>query len=151
MTAAAFDGILIAPLSRGASAEARDVERESAEAVFDANMQVPWKAAVFNELCSLAFNEGLVESDAGNRTLHQAVRFLVSLPATLAPPDASVDPDGEFGLDWYTSSRLMSVSIGSGGTVSYAAHLGDAPVSGTFRVDKVIPPAVKGYLSHFMK
>lgn len=46
-------------------------------------------------------------------------------------PEFSTDPDGELALDWHVGDKVLSVSIGGAGRVSYVCDLGDRAVSGT--------------------
>lgn len=51
--------------------------------------------------------------------------FLYVLPRGTALPEATLDPDGEVGLDWMISkNRILSVSIGESNRISYAWHDG---------------------------
>ena len=53
-------------------------------------------------------------------------RVLESLPASLPMPSVGAEPDGHLTLEWYRSpSRVLSLSVGPGGELHYAALLGD--------------------------
>ena len=52
-------------------------------------------------------------------------RVLESLPAGLPMPSVGAEPDGHLTLEWYHSpSRVLSLSIGPGGELNFAALLG---------------------------
>jgi len=60
-----------------------------------------------------------------------AVQFLERLPSWATNPDVTVDPDGEFSLEWDAGRRwVFSVSIGRDGTLSYAGLFGAAQQHG---------------------
>lgn len=66
--------------------------------------------------------------------LRSAIALVDALPLTFPAPDACGDRDGDFCLDWYRSPRrTVSVSIGAGGVLHWAALIGDDDPRGTWR------------------
>jgi hypothetical protein len=58
-------------------------------------------------------------------TYEQAKRFLDLLPTTVPQPDVNAEPDGEIAFEWRTGPwRMLSVSVGPTGRLSYAALFG---------------------------
>ena len=58
--------------------------------------------------------------------------FLESIPNTIPIPTVGVEPDGQITLEWYKSpSRLLSVSVGPGEDLNYAALIGPSKSYGT--------------------
>jgi len=58
--------------------------------------------------------EGALAADPAS--LKYAIHFLDLLPSFILNPDASVDPDGEMNLEWYSGPQsVFSVSIGRDG------------------------------------
>jgi hypothetical protein len=69
------------------------------------------------------------------RTFAHARDLLESLPHGFAVPEVAVDPDGEIAFDWISPDRTMvSVSVGVGRDMSYAANLRDGTAHGTMRL-----------------
>ncbi len=65
-------------------------------------------------------------------TFARALRFLGQLPLGCPAPSFGADPDGEITLEWYSGPcRVLSVSIGPTGELSYAARIGNARMHGT--------------------
>ena len=60
-------------------------------------------------------------------TYRQACRLIEHLPAGFPMPSVGAEPDGHLTLEWCRApSRVLSLSIGPGGELSYAALLGDS-------------------------
>lgn len=59
-------------------------------------------------------------------TYRAAYRFAESLPLSMPTPAVGAEPDGHLTLEWYKNpSRVLSLSIGPEGELSYAALLGE--------------------------
>jgi len=58
-------------------------------------------------------------------------RFIASLRNSDLPTDITVDPDGEFSINWdYAADRVFSVSVGANGRLAYAGRFGPNRVRG---------------------
>jgi len=69
--------------------------------------------------------DGYGAAPIGNGVKEQAQRFVSLLPYWLPPPDPTMDPDGDLALVWdFGPGRVMSVSVGSEGVLTYAGLLG---------------------------
>lgn len=67
----------------------------------------------------------------GIDSLGRAAAFLWALPDWVPLPDVVVESDGEIGFDWDEGPRsVISVSIGEGPMIKYAALLGSEPIHG---------------------
>ena len=78
--------------------------------------------------------------------------FLESLPTTVPVPDVVPEPDGEIAFEWeYGAWRLLSVSIGPTGVLSYAALYGrTSKVHGTEKFVDRMPEAIAACLDRLM-
>ena len=74
--------------------------------------------------------------------LSVAERFLRTLPTSVRSPEISVDPDGEFAFEWYNDGDVLSVSIGHGGKISYAARFGRSRIHGTEFFSDEVPRVI---------
>jgi hypothetical protein len=64
-------------------------------------------------------------------TMARALSFAQSMPADLELADVIVESDGEIGFDWDEGRRrVLSVSIGEGPMLRYAALIGAEPIHG---------------------
>ena len=80
---------------------------------------------------------------AGSCSYHRAKEFLKLLPDTIPMPEFSVDPDGEVSFDWfYSKARLISISIGDDGSLTYIGFFGDARMKGVEHLDEKIPGSI---------
>jgi hypothetical protein len=81
-----------------------------------------------------------------------AKRFLCTLPTMTPTPAIGVDPDGEVSMDWtFSRTKLLSISVGATGRVSYAARIGVDKVRGTEWIVDAVPTAVLDVLSRVMR
>ncbi len=86
------------------------------------------------------------------RSIEHAVKFLHALPTTAPTPDVSADPDGEVDLMWFVDPRrTLSVSVGRGGRLVYAALLGDTESYGTEWLANEIPQPILYNLSRVLE
>lgn len=75
----------------------------------------------------------------------RAERFLKLFPNDLPLPDISVHPDGEIVFEWRTASgKILSISIGSGSTVTYAGIFGSTESYGVENFIDEIPSNIRG-------
>lgn len=88
-------------------------------------------------------NEGVyVNPEAVDR----ALAVIWSLPPHLPTPKIEVESDGEIGLDWDEGRRqVLSVSVGEGSMLSYAALIGAEPVHGRVPFAGTLPETL-GFL-----
>lgn len=64
-------------------------------------------------------------------TYERALSVLRSLPSDFPLPDVIVEDDGEIGLDWDEDARqVLTVSVGEGPMLRYAALIGAEPAHG---------------------
>lgn len=69
--------------------------------------------------------------------------FLLALPGSVPYPEISVDPDGEFSVEWDCGPRaVFSVSIGPDGTITYAGLFGARKSHGVEPFSEGIPDSV---------
>lgn len=81
----------------------------------------------------------------------RARELLGLLPDSMPVPEFSVDPDGEISIEWVLSkSRLVTISVGSDGTLTYIGFLGSARMKGAERFDQEIPRAVMAVLERII-
>jgi len=72
-----------------------------------------------------------------------ALLFVQNLPRWAPNPEASVDPDGEISLEWDWGQRwIFSVSIGRGGTLTYAGLFGVSKQHGVENFTDDIPEGI---------
>jgi hypothetical protein len=65
-------------------------------------------------------------------TYDLAHQFLTALPLSAPVPSIGAEPDGHITVEWHRSpQRTLSVSIGPGGELYYAALLGTERICGT--------------------
>jgi hypothetical protein len=66
--------------------------------------------------------------------LEKAIALVEDLPRRFPAPDGYGDRDGDFSLEWYRGPRRnITVSIGAGGLLHWAALIGDDDPRGTWR------------------
>jgi hypothetical protein len=77
------------------------------------------------------------------RAVKRAERFLELLPEDLKPPDLMAMPNGDVGLDWdFAPMRTITVLIGAGSRLAYAAIDGDEEWSGTVSFTDTVPERI---------
>jgi hypothetical protein len=89
-----------------------------------------------------AIRKAAVEEDVrvSAEAFHRAVSVICSLPPHVPPPDIVVEPDGEIALDWDEGRRrVLSVSVGDGPMLSYAALIGAEPIHGRMAFAGALP------------
>jgi hypothetical protein len=65
---------------------------------------------------------------------------MCSLPGDVRLPDVVVESDGEIGLDWDIGQRsVLSVIVGEGSMLRYAALIGPEPLHGRVPFAGVLP------------
>ncbi|KAI3594184.1 hypothetical protein D9X30_0416 [Cupriavidus sp. U2] len=140
----AFSGVFPLSSTPGLTSDAVRVAKASAEEFYRVRKSTKTNA-VTNELFALA-----AKYDRLSRvTLKVAVDFALALPTDAALPEVSVDPDGEVAFDWIDDNKMLSVSIGSGGGVTYAGKFGAERVSGTARFSRSVPQPLNEALKSF--
>ena len=66
--------------------------------------------------------------------LQTAIALVEDLPPRFPAPEGCGDRDGDFSLEWYRGPRRnITVSIGAGGLLHWAALIGDDDTRGTWR------------------
>lgn len=66
-------------------------------------------------------------------TYEKAQEFINNLPSELGSPEIGAEPDGEIVLEWFRSSgRLLSLSLGLSGRLTYIYRNGATRMRGTF-------------------
>jgi hypothetical protein len=84
---------------------------------------------------------GAVAADP--RSYHMTKAFMNLLPQNLHNAEISVDPDGEISLEWFIAkNRLVSISIGGDGSLTYIGFLGRTRMKGVEYFDQEIPEAI---------
>jgi hypothetical protein len=72
-----------------------------------------------------------------------AWKFWRTLPTTVPIPEISVDPDGEFILEWHNGPRkVFSVIVERGHQLTYAGLFGDNKVYGNEYFEYELPPMI---------
>lgn len=136
--------------SRGASAQAIAIDRAAPEYRYFGLDRPPGMGrqffALFESLLkfrSLAVRRGWDGYEAlplDDNSLYFATRFLMLLGTDELPTRASVDADGEVALDWDLGPRrMLSISVGSSGQLSYAAVLDGGERYGSLAFSDSIP------------
>lgn len=76
--------------------------------------------------------DGDVAEAISMETHDVARRLLESLPSDMPLPTITAEPDGQLNFEWYQSpQQLLSASIGSDGTVFWAALIGSEDPRGS--------------------
>ena len=87
--------------------------------------------------------DGEGSAPASPLSLSQTAAFLLSLPPSTRSPEITVDPDGEFSLEWdYGRRAVFSVSVGRDGTLSYAGLFGVSKSHGVEPFTGIVPEIV---------
>jgi hypothetical protein len=138
-----------APASRGLSKESQWLE-DALNALFDFKDSVSTlgesRQSTLSALDALAeasdrddwddFGSSAVEPS----TYEYARSFVRMLNIRSPAPEVSVDADGEIAFEWDNGPRrVLSVSVGRDGTLSYAALLGWNKSYGTARLAETLP------------
>ncbi len=93
--------------------------------------------------CSAEDWDGFGAMKASVDSYFNVRRLLEMLPARFQPPEISVDPDGEFGLDWLADQDyVFSISVGDDGRLSYAGRFGSGKFLGREYLGDVIPTPI---------
>ena len=136
-------------VNTGSSSDAKRLEDFLEAVLTDYRRQAPRDLAlaelarVYAE-CSRDGWDGYSASAISPSAHHAAVRFILSLPASLPMPDVVPEADGEISLEWdYGQWRALSLSIGENGQLAYAAMLGRRKRDkGSEIFDDVIPSEI---------
>jgi len=84
-------------------------------------------------------------TDAG--TISQALALLDALPSWTPPPELAIESDGQIGFDWQCSSdRVLSLNVGPGGMLGYAALIGLESCYGRVPFAGVLPERISTLL-----
>jgi hypothetical protein len=88
--------------------------------------------------------DGYGAKGVSSATYGNARAFLETLPTTTPMPDVVPEPDGEIAFEWdYGPWRILSVSVGPTGLLSYAALYGrTSKVHGTEQLIDKLPGAI---------
>lgn len=88
--------------------------------------------------------DGYDAEPVSQSTFAQACAFLNALPRDIVMPSVGAEPDGDLTFEWYVSPRrVLSVSIGQGEELHYAALLGKVSrQSGTEPFLGEVPPEI---------
>jgi hypothetical protein len=105
-----------------------------------------WRKECRNRLCKAWLEasksnwDGYEALPVSLASLMAASEFIDALPKNIPLPEISVDPDGEISFDWYGGHRRqVSISVGKGGVLSYAALFGSDHVRGKERLQGSLP------------
>ena len=94
----------------------------------------------------------IVESSRGGRHINgqaisQALALLDALPAWVPPPEIVVESDGQIGFDWQVTGNLvLSLNVGVGGMIGYAALNGLESSYGRLPFAGVLPARIRDLL-----
>lgn len=89
---------------------------------------------------------------ADPRSYHRAKEFLNLLPDSIPTPEFSVDPDGEISFEWfYSKSRLISISVGNDGSLTYIGFLGKVRMKGVEFLDEKIPVTINKLFARIIR
>jgi hypothetical protein len=132
--------------SHGASSSAASLAQKSAKAVFDTRLVGAKITKVIDELGTVANAHGLLGHGRG---VGLAVAFIAALPHEVAPPEISIDPDGEVAFDWCRDDDMLSVSLGQTGRLTYAWDIQDGPKSDTALFPGEMPKTLVDALRRF--
>ena len=87
--------------------------------------------------------DGMGAAAADPSAYFYAAQFLSALPTTDPVPDITAEPDGEIALEWdFGPRRILSISIGRDGTLTYASLVGHAKTHGVEHFREGIPYTV---------
>ena len=145
---AGFASPQILPQTNPTSAEAREVDRESAQALAKVKLGSPGRSRALDELNAVANSYGMLRTFDGMATYSRAVAFLTTLPSDV-PPELSVDPDGEIAFEWAMGDDVLSVSLGASGRISYAADIAGHMSSGPAFFGGNLPVEILELLARF--
>lgn len=77
------------------------------------------------------------------RTILNAIALLGALSHDVALPSLEPHPDGEMGFEWYIDrNRVMTLSIGASGMISYAASIGVERIRGREFLRGALPESI---------
>jgi hypothetical protein len=152
-----YEGFLSAHTDRGVSEEAKEI-RDRVERVLDDMLQSLSLGESYRDAvsalydiagCSVVPNwDGYGAIPVSPLAVGHALRFLRTLPPMLRTPDLSVDPDGEISFEWYFEPRrVLSISVGPHGELSYAGLFGRSDAHGTEYFGDELPKPIMDNLS----
>lgn len=76
-------------------------------------------------------------------TMHCALRFGRSLPASVARPVVAIDQDGDFRFEWdFGPRRVLAIAVGRDGTLNLAGLYGHESRHGSYALGDELPPEV---------
>jgi hypothetical protein len=80
-------------------------------------------------------------------TISQALALLDALPSWVPAPTPAIESDGQVGFDWHFSrDRMLSVNVGPGGMIGYAALNGLESSYGRLPFAGVLPERIDALL-----
>jgi hypothetical protein len=132
--------------SRGASKSADSLARQSLSAALHTGLVGAKITKVVDELGTVANAHGLLSHGPG---LGIAIAFIAALPADMAPPEVSIDPDGEVAFDWCLDDAMLSVSLGPTGRLTYAWDIENGPKSDSAHFVGQIPKTLAEAIRRF--
>jgi hypothetical protein len=151
--AAEYPGVLFSPFDGAVSSEAVQLRREF-DQVFTApcglvtggrNTEI---AARLVHALEGATNDGIY---ATADSLCRALVVMQSLPNHTPVPDVVVEADGEIGLDWDLGRRrVLSISVGEGPMLRFAALINSEPVHGRVAFAGVLPGTLSFFLNRIL-
>lgn len=124
-------------------------EHESLLVTTKATLDPPGRLRAVEKLSEVANAYGIFEMPTGQIAYEQVVCFLNTLPASVAIPEISVDPDEEFTFDWIQDRKMLSVSLGAAGQLSIAADIDGEVFAGTARFHGELPVELFARLVYF--
>jgi len=75
----------------------------------------------------------------------EATRFIDFLPDNYQMPEASPEPSGSIGLEWYYDElNIISIGFHGNGRASYAAIINGLPRDGDFYLNGGLPKSILG-------
>ena len=134
-------GIFSPRLDEAVSSTALELRADLSEAMVPAGTSDAERCDAFVEhfidVVNAAAADGLYASP---EAMENAMALVWALPQDMPLPEVIVEQDGEIGLDWDEGRRrAVSVSVGDGPTLSYAALVGAEPLHGRVPFTGTVP------------
>jgi len=109
---------------------------------------------LLSDLCSLVDDrsnedwDGYGAEPVSEDAFRQAYFFIEDLDDDVEMPTLGAEPDGHITMEWYRApDRLVSVSIGPGGELTFAALDGGHPYSGSTQFTGSVPQTILALIS----
>jgi hypothetical protein len=99
-----------------------------------------------------AFQDAIRDGvDISPESFCRALAVIQALPNRFPLPDVVVEGDGEIGLDWdFGRAHVLSISVGDGPMLRYAALISSEPVHGRVPFAGVFPRTLSFFLSRLI-